>query len=75
MGSIRPFNIKRTAEELADKFPDLFGDKFEDNKKKLEKMMPDVSKRTINMVAGYITRYSVKKKQKAKREIEENSAS
>ncbi|PYB68588.1 30S ribosomal protein S17e [Thermoplasma sp. Kam2015] len=74
MGSIRPFNIKRTAEELADKFPDLFGDKFEDNKKKLEKMMPDVSKRTINMVAGYITRYSVKKKQKAKREIEENSA-
>ncbi|CAC11729.1 probable 30S ribosomal protein S17 [Thermoplasma acidophilum] len=73
MGSIRPFNVKRTAEELADKFPNVFGDKFEENKKKLEKMMPDVSKRTINMIAGYITRYAVKKKEKAKREIEENS--
>ncbi|WP_010916905.1 30S ribosomal protein S17e [Thermoplasma volcanium] len=75
MGSIRPFNVKRTAEEIAEKYPSLFTEKFEENKRKLEKMMPDVSKRTINIISGYLTRYVVKKKEKAEREIEENAAS
>ncbi len=73
MGSIRPFNVKRTAEELAEKFPNVFNEEFNNNKKKMMKMLPDISKRSINELSGYLTRYIVRKKEKAKRELEENS--
>jgi ribosomal protein S17E len=54
MGRIKTKAIKRTARSLVDKGEELFKEDFESNKKILGNVMP--SKRTRNMIAGYITR-------------------
>ena len=54
MGRIRQKYIKRLAKELIEKFE--FTNNFEENKKIINKVLPDASKRFRNRVAGYITR-------------------
>ena len=54
MGRIKTTLVKRTAEKLLEKEPDMFTEHFEDNKKILGSTMP--SKRIRNKIAGYIGR-------------------
>lgn len=75
MGSIRPSSIKRIAEEFAEKHQDKFTEDFNNNKELIKQSINGISKKTANIIAGYITRYVVKKKEKLQREIEENVAS
>jgi small subunit ribosomal protein S17e len=66
MGRIKTTLVKRTAEKLIDKQPELFNEDFENNKKVLGSTMP--SKRIRNKIAGYIGRL----KKNNKNILEEN---
>ncbi|MCD6384107.1 MAG: 30S ribosomal protein S17e [Thermoplasmata archaeon] len=57
MGRIRPTFIKRTAMELANRYPKLFTTDFETNKRIVKEIADIDSKEFINKVAGYITHY------------------
>lgn len=57
MGRIRPTFIKRTAIELLNRYPELFTDDFEANKRLVREVAEIESKEFINKVAGYITHY------------------
>jgi small subunit ribosomal protein S17e len=65
--------IKRYAQQLLDKYPDLFTASYEENKKVLEKVAVINSKQLRNELAGYITRY-MSKGQDKKQIIEEVEA-
>jgi len=72
MGSIRPSNIKRISIELVDNNKDLFNEDFNHNKEILHGFIEKtVTKKTANAIAGYITRYILKKKSKEKNELEQ----
>ena len=72
MGSIRSSNIKRISVDLVDKNKDLFNEDFKHNKEILHKFIAkSVTKKTLNAIAGYVTRYNIKKKSKEKNEMEQ----
>jgi small subunit ribosomal protein S17e len=73
MGSIRPSNIKRIAMELVEKNQGTFNESFDMNRKILKTSLTGVSKRTLNLIAGYVTRYVLKKQSRLKKEIEEGT--
>lgn len=74
MGSIRPSNIKRIAMELVEKNQGTFNENFDKNKAILKTSLSGVSKRTLNLISGYVTRYVLKKQSRLKKEIEEGTA-
>jgi small subunit ribosomal protein S17e len=55
LGRIRQTFIKRTGEELLEKFEDKFTTDFETNKKAVEEVALISTKRLRNRIAGYIT--------------------
>ena len=55
MGRIRQTFIKRTGDELIEKFEDKFTTDFETNKKAVEEVALISTKRLRNRIAGYIT--------------------
>ncbi len=55
MGKVRPTIVKRTARKLLSKYPDIFTDNFEENKKIIDQLIEYQSKRVRNRIAGYIT--------------------
>lgn len=63
MGRIKSLPIKRTTKELLEKYPSLFSDDFEKNKKVVAKVV-EADKKTRNSIAGYSTRLVKKEKQK-----------
>ncbi|MEM0159025.1 MAG: 30S ribosomal protein S17e [Thermoplasmataceae archaeon] len=73
MGSIRPSNIKRISSELVEEHKDLFNEDFVRNREILKATMKGVSKRTLNHIAGYVTRYVIKKKSRLQKEIEQGT--
>lgn len=56
MGRIKSIAIKRLGEELIREHASKFSTDFEKNKKALDEVKPIKSKRTRNIVAGYITK-------------------
>jgi small subunit ribosomal protein S17e len=56
MGTVKPSYIKVIALELLKKYPDVFTESFEDNKKLVAEYAKINSKTIRNRVAGYITR-------------------
>ncbi len=56
MGRIKTKMIKRAGEELIRRFGDVFTVDFETNKRILNEMDLNVSKKVRNKIAGYITR-------------------
>ncbi|MBW3012343.1 30S ribosomal protein S17e [Candidatus Woesearchaeota archaeon] len=62
MGRIKTQQIKRLTKEFVKKHRGMFTDKFEDNKKLVEKVGEFNSKKLRNVIAGYVTRI-VKEKQ------------
>jgi ribosomal protein S17E len=65
MGRIRGKQIKNLAEKLVDLNPEKFNDKFEDNKKMLDRMDLIKIKTMRNKVAGYAVAY-IKAKRRGK---------
>jgi len=57
MGRIKPTFIKRTAIELVNRYPELFTEDFELNKRLVKEVAEIDSKEFVNKVAGYITHY------------------
>lgn len=62
MGRIKTQLTKRTAIALMEKYPDRFKDKFDDNKRELDKLNIVSSKKIRNTISGYLVRL-VKQKQ------------
>ena len=62
MGRVKSLAIKRTTRKILEKYPNLFTEDYEKNKRILDKML-ESDKRTRNSIAGYITRL-VKKQTK-----------
>ena len=61
MGKKRAISVRRLAEKLIEKYPDMFTDNFEENKGLVSKVL-DLSTKTIrNEVAGYIQRLRKRK--------------
>jgi small subunit ribosomal protein S17e len=54
VGQVRTLYIKHLAKTLVEKYPGRFTDKFEKNKKELDKLIKLESKKIKNKVAGYI---------------------
>ncbi|MCS7131530.1 MAG: 30S ribosomal protein S17e [Hadesarchaea archaeon] len=55
MGRVRQTFIKRAAEQLLQRYPELFSMDFNQNRQALEKLVNIPSKPLKNKVAGYIT--------------------
>ncbi|MEM3670331.1 MAG: 30S ribosomal protein S17e [Thermoprotei archaeon] len=70
MGNIKTRMIKTVAKQLVEGYPDLFTVKFEENKPIVQKFIDADSKRTLNKVAGAVTRV-VKTKQKQQEAVAE----
>lgn len=62
MGNVRPMYIKRVALELVQRFPDVFSDDFQSNKKFVEQYTSLKSKMVRNRIAGYIAKIMEKPK-------------
>lgn len=71
MGSIRSSNVKRIAENLVDNTGEQFNLDFAANREIVKNYISGTSKKTLNSVAGYVTRYMIKKETRRKREEEE----
>jgi len=54
LGSIRPGYIKNAAKNLLALYPDTFTDDFESNKRLVEQLTDNDSKKVRNRIAGYI---------------------
>ena len=58
MGNIRQTFIKRVAIELVRRFPDQFSPSdFHHNQLKVKELTNTPTKRMLNRIAGYVTRY------------------
>lgn len=55
MGSVRTTLIKRISRQLLEKYPEVFTEDFEKNKKVVGEVLKINSKEVKNQVAGYIT--------------------
>jgi small subunit ribosomal protein S17e len=75
MGKVRTTLVKRTARELLAKYPNLFTESFENNKKVVSQLTYWSSKRLRNQVAGYITSLVRINKERQKRLSEETKTS
>lgn len=64
MGRIKTKLVKRTAEDVLEKNPDIFTINFDKTKKKLVEVADIQSKKLRNTIAGYIVRL-VRQKNKA----------
>ncbi len=73
MGSIRPSNIKRIAIELVENNQGTFNVNFGKNREILKTSLSGISKKTLNLIAGYVTRYVLKKQSRLKKEIEDGT--
>ncbi len=56
MGNIKTRTIKRAGYKLASTYPELFAKDFAENKKVVAQLMTADSKKSLNKVAGYVTR-------------------
>ncbi len=70
MGSIRSQYVKKIAVDLVNSRPDIFTDNFHENKKIVEGVIEGASKRDLNLISGYTTRYVIKKRNRAAKEAE-----
>jgi len=55
LGRVRPTLVKSIGKQRVEKYPDVFGDDFDENKGKVEEYAEVRSKHLRNRVAGYVT--------------------
>ncbi len=70
MGSIRSQYVKKIAIDLVSSKPEVFSDNFHKNKEIVSKVVEGASKRDLNLITGYCTRYVIKKRNRAAKEAE-----
>jgi len=56
MGRIKGTIIKRSGKDLVCYNKGKFNSNFEENKKKVKQILPEVNKKFINSITGYVTR-------------------
>ena len=56
MGRIKGTVVKRTSKDLLVYDRSKFNSKYEDNKKAVKLILPEVGKKVVNSIAGYISR-------------------
>ncbi len=56
MGRIKTQLIKRLSLQLVNEYKDELKENFDENKKLIENLLPEASKKIRNAVAGYVTR-------------------
>lgn len=66
MGRIKGTVIKRSTKELILYNKGKFGSDFNENKKAVREILPEVGKKFINSIAGYVTRVIKKEAEKSK---------
>ncbi len=71
MGSIRSSNVKRIAESLVAQYPGKFNFDFYRNRGIVKQVVEATSKKTLNNIAGYVTRYMLKLESRRRKEEEE----
>ena len=69
MGRVKTQLTKRLARELMAMYPDKFSDKFEENKKTLDKTIDVKSKKIRNTISGYLVRLVQQKQQEVQRRL------
>ena len=57
MGNIRPTYIKRVAIELVKRYPRMFTDDYQHNKKMVGQLTDVQTEIMRNRIAGYVTKY------------------
>ncbi|MFQ6075325.1 MAG: 30S ribosomal protein S17e [Candidatus Bathyarchaeia archaeon] len=62
MGIVRVMAMRKLARTLIERFPEKFGEDFENNKRLLDELTNITSKRLRNRLAGYIVREIVRLK-------------
>lgn len=65
MGRVKSLAIKRSTRKLLELYPDKFTEDFDHNQELLSKMI-DTEKKSINKIAGYISRIVKKEAKKNK---------
>lgn len=70
MGSIRSTYVKKTAIMLVNEKPELFGENFHKNREIVVQVVENASKRDINLITGYVTRYNIKNRHRKEKEAE-----
>ncbi|MGP6206782.1 30S ribosomal protein S17e [Cuniculiplasma sp. SKW3] len=70
MGSIRSQYVKKIAVDLVNTKPEIFTENFHKNKEIVIKVVEGASKRDLNLITGYCTRYVIKKRNRAAKEAE-----
>ena len=56
MGRIKGTLVKRSGKDLVAYHNEKFNSDFEDNKKIVIQILPEVNKKLVNSIAGYVTR-------------------
>ena len=55
MGKVKTEQVKRTAKELIERFPEKFSNNFDENKHAVSALTKGATTRIRNQIAGYIT--------------------
>jgi len=55
LGRVRPSLVKSIGKRLVERYPDAFGNEFDENKESVEEYAEVRSKHLRNRIAGYIT--------------------
>ena len=73
MGSITSSNVKRIAESLVVQYPGKFTKDYSENRAIVKQVVNATSKKTLNNIAGYVTRYILKLESRRRKEEEETT--
>ena len=65
MGRIKGTVVKRTSKGLLLYDRTKFTSKYEDNKKSVKEILPEVGKKVVNSIAGYISRLVRREEEKS----------
>jgi len=68
MGRIKGTVIKRSSRDLLVFNRERFTSKYEENKKAVREILPDVNKKVANSIAGYIARLVKREESKVKQQ-------
>ena len=55
MGKVKTEQVKRTARELIERFPEKFSNNFDENKNAVSELTKGATTRIRNQIAGFIT--------------------
>ena len=75
MGKVKTEQIKRIGKELMARYPEEFGNNFDDNKQMVNQLTKGATPKVRNQIAGYITRTNSLSEAQSEDTVEEESVS